>query len=254
MNMDLSSQELFHFTKYENLNRILKVKSFFPRYNLEFTVLSESYKRRAALLPIAMVCFCDIPLELSNNHRKRYGNSGIVLSEKWKIKNGLNPIIYIQKESTLANIFANLANIPETFLPLIFDYSKDIRVPRVFSETTENLQNLTYFLKQFENNEEIRIDYEGKIRIFEKRKFYDEREWRYIPFVAKLQNELFLNIRDFDDSEKLRIANKRLEKYKLDFALDDIKYLVVEKDIERDELLELLGTKNEIEIRVLPTS
>ena len=252
--MDLSSQELFHFTKIENLKKILECQSFYPRYNLEFTLLSNNYNRRAALLPIAMVCFCDIPFKLSKNHRIRYGNSAIVLSEEWKIKNGLNPIMYIQKDSRLANIFANLANIPDNFLTLINDYQKDLRIPSTLSGITENLLHLTYFLKQVENKKEIRINYEGKTRTFEKRKFYDEREWRYIPFEAKLNNELSLRIWDFDIQDNLDAANKRLEKYKLDFTLDDIKYLVVEKDSERNELLKLLKAKNkiiDIDIRIV---
>ncbi len=239
--MNLSSNELFHFTEFKYLKSILVSKSFFPRYNLEFTHLSDSFQRRAAFLPIAMVCFCDIPFEHSLTHRKRYGNHGIVLTENWKLKKGLNPIIYIQSESFLANIFANFVNMTNGFIPLIENKENEIKVPLTLANVGNNLTYLTYFLKQFENKNQKMIDYEGKIRVFEKRKFYDEREWRYIPFEADNKNELLISIQDYDNPNKLEQANKSLEKYKLTFELDDIKYLIVNNKKEKQELNNLVN-------------
>jgi len=252
--MDISSNELFHFTKFQNLRLILLTQSLLPRYNLEFTVLSHDWTRKAALLPVPMVCFCDIPFELSKNHRNRYGNSGIVFTEEWKIKTGLNPMIYIQKDSLLGNILADLKNCPDSFLSLINDYPKDYRISQTLNRIAKDLKHISYFLKQFENKEEINIQYENKIRTFEKRKFYDEREWRYIPFKAELNEELFISIWDYDDKSKLKNANLRMEKYKLTFELSDIKYLIVEKESEKKELTDFLCKTNNdenLEIKVL---
>lgn len=251
--MNLSSNELFHFTKFKYLKSILKSKSFFPRFNLEFTHLSENFQRRAAFLPIAMVCFCDIPFEHSLTHRKRYGNHGIVLTENWKLKKALNPIIYIQSESFLANIFANFINMTNDFIPLMENKKNEIKVPLTLANVGNNLTYLTYFLKQFENKNQKMINYEGKIRVFEKRKFYDEREWRYIPFEADNKNELLISIQDFDNPNKLEKANKSLEKYKLTFELDDIKYLIVNNKKEKEELNNLVNEKfnQKIEIKII---
>nr|WP_321453071.1 abortive infection system antitoxin AbiGi family protein [uncultured Carboxylicivirga sp.] len=220
--MTLSTNELFHFTKYEYLKSIMESKAFLPRYNLEFTYLSEKYQNKAALLPVAMVCFCDIPLELSKKHRERYGNHGIVLSESWKLRNGLNPVYYIQKESSLANVLADLVSSTESFIPIIQNNKKDINIPLTLGKVGHNLTYFSYFLKQFENKRETTVHYAGKIRTFEKRRFYDEREWRYIPFDALQNDELFLPIQYFDDETQLNIAHNRLEKYKLNFDYSDI--------------------------------
>lgn len=234
--MNLSSNELFHFTKFEYLKLIIESKSFLPRFNLEFTHLSNSFEHKAALLPIAMVCFCDIPFEHSKKHRERYGNYGIVLTEKWKLAKGLNPIFYVQSESFLANIFANFASMTSKFIPIMENKEYGIEIPLTLGKVGKNLTYLTYFLKQFENKKSVLIDYEGKIRKFEKRRFYDEREWRYIPFKADNKNELFITIWEFDNPTGLENAHKNLEKYKLLFEFDDIKYLIVNNEIEKKEL------------------
>jgi hypothetical protein len=251
--MNLSSNELFHFTEFKYLKSILESKSFLPRFNLEFTHLSDSFQRRSAFLPIAMVCFCDIPFEHSKTHRKRYGNHGIVLTENWKLMKALNPIIYIQSESFLANIFANFVNMTNDFIPLMENKENEIKVPLTLANVGNNLTYLTYFLKQFENKTKKMIEYEGKIRVFEKRKFYDEREWRYIPFEADNKNELLISIQDYDNLNKLEQANKNLEKYKLDFELDDIKYLIVNNKKEKQELNNLINEifKQKIDIKIV---
>ncbi|MBK8368182.1 MAG: hypothetical protein IPL10_12400 [Bacteroidetes bacterium] len=75
----LSSDELFHFTKFENLLSILD-QGFQPRYNLEHTFLSDMYKRPSAIAAIPMVCFCDIPLDMVEEHSTKYGKCGLVLT------------------------------------------------------------------------------------------------------------------------------------------------------------------------------
>jgi len=238
--MNLSTNELFHFTSYENLKSIISTKSFLPRYNLEFTYLSENYQNKAAFLPVAMVCFCDIPLELSKNHRIRYGNHGIVLSEEWKLKNGLNPVHYIQKESSLANVIADLVSATGNFIPIIQNNKNDLEIPITLGRVGHNLTYFSYFLKQFENKKEVTVNYEGKIRKFEKRRFYDEREWRFIPFEALQNDELFLPFQYFDNKEILDIAHKRLEKYKLIFEASDLKFLIVETYEQKVEIESLI--------------
>ena len=247
--MELSSNELFHFTRFEFLKSIVNNKAFIPRYCLEFTHLSNSYNYKAALLPVAMVCFCDIPFDKTKKHRERYGNYGIVLSEKWKLNKGLNPIFYVQSESFLANVFANFASMTPSFIPIIKNKEYGIEVPLTLAKVGKNLTYITYFLKQFENKKKVIIDYEGKIRTFEKRKFYDEREWRFIPFEADNKDELFISIWDYDNPEKLSLAHKKLEKYKLTFDYDDVKYLIATTEKEKKELEAL--TENKLEIKLL---
>jgi len=246
--MSLSSNELFHFTKFENLKGIIDSKAFFPRYCLEFTFLSNLFERQASLLPVAMTCFCDIPYELSHHHRERYGNHAIIMNENWKISRKLNPIMYIQPESSVAELLADFTNTAIGFTPLIADENNDIAVAKSLGAVTRKLTRLQYFIKQFENKEEVIIEYAGKHRKFEKRRFYDEREWRYVPSP----DDFFflpLEIHEYDDEDKLNEANNRLKQYSLTFEYSDVKYLIVQNEIERQEIIKLIGN-NKIDIRL----
>jgi len=42
-----------------------------------------------------MVCFCDIPIQLSVQHQKAYGSYVIGVSKDWGKKVGLTPLLYI---------------------------------------------------------------------------------------------------------------------------------------------------------------
>ena len=153
--------------------------------------------------------------------------------------------LYIQFDSFLANVLSDLNNSAEDFIPLIQDYSKDKRVHDIFPRIADNLRFMSYHIKQIENKKELKIDYEGKIRIFEKRKFYDEREWRFIPFEAETSDELFLTIWDFDNKEKLEKANERMKKYPLLFDVSDIEYILVQNEEEKEEILKLVDIQEE---------
>jgi hypothetical protein len=252
--MNLSSNELFHFTKFDYLKSIVETKSFIPRFSLEFTRLSDSFQHKATFLPVAMVCFCDIPFQHSEEHRKRYGNHGIVLTENWKMKKKLNPVFYIQSESFLAAVFSNFTSMTPDFYPIIDSQDYGEKIPYMLSRIGNNLTYLTYFVKQFENKLETPVHYNGKlVGVYEKRRFYDEKEWRFIPFEAENNNELFLEFDDYLDTEKLKAANQKLEKYKLTFEIDDIEYLIVNSVAEKNVLEDIIWKKFEktVEIKVI---
>ena len=83
--MNISLNTLFHFTdKIENVIGILK-EGFRPHFCLEDLNDFVSRDERIEYLEwaIPMVCFCDIPLSQSTNHREHYGNYGIGLSKEW---------------------------------------------------------------------------------------------------------------------------------------------------------------------------
>jgi hypothetical protein len=96
----VSSNTLFHFTpKREYLLNILQ-NNFRPRYCLEdFTCLKPEATSFAYALP--MTCFCDLPLSQTGKHLNMYGRYGVGLTKQWGKRSGLNPVLYVQKDSSL---------------------------------------------------------------------------------------------------------------------------------------------------------
>jgi len=106
---NISSNSLFHFTS--NLNSLTGIleNNFVPRYCLEETLLNENLDRSRIVGAIPMVCFCDISLGQINNHIKMYGSYGIGMSKEWGMKKKLNPLIYINQNSKLADSISEMA-------------------------------------------------------------------------------------------------------------------------------------------------
>jgi len=96
--MALKSNVLTHFTNsINNLENIL-TNNFIPKLSLEnYKIFFNNDKK----IYIPMICFCDIPLHLIHTHIGDYGSYGLGLSKKWGIKNKLNPVIYLEKDSIL---------------------------------------------------------------------------------------------------------------------------------------------------------
>ena len=106
--MSLSTNSVIHYTdSLSNIKGILK-NGFRIKYCLETFISKESYFSGA----FAMVSFCDIPLSETKNHIKSYGGYGIGLSKEWATENGMNPVLYIDKDSIVGEISATFSLDP----------------------------------------------------------------------------------------------------------------------------------------------
>lgn len=93
--MGLSSNSVIHFTrKISSLKGILS-NDFAIRYCLEEIHSQNEFIK----LLIPMVSFCDIPFSQIITQVNSYGSYGIGLSKKWAESNGLNPVLYLEKNS-----------------------------------------------------------------------------------------------------------------------------------------------------------
>jgi hypothetical protein len=68
-------------------------------------------------------------------------------------------------------------------------------------------------------------------------RFYDEREWRYVPTPEQLKNvgcppRTVMVKEEFTDKSYVSEQNRKLEGCKLVFTPDDIRYLIVDKEKE----------------------
>jgi len=114
-----------------------------------------------------MVAFCDIPFSQIIQHVTSYGSYGIGLSKKWAESKGLNPVLYLEKNSNLAS------NIVENLYKALKEGS-----PKNIIEFTLETQKSRDFLRYLKNYQGDLIR-SGKITHKDYR-FSDEREWRYV--------------------------------------------------------------------------
>ena len=223
--MGISANSLFHFTSTkDNLLSILE-NYFWPHYSLNGI---KSLKDKKIDRSYPMVSFCDIPLSQIKGHIKIYGDYAIGLSKEWGIENKVCPVLYYYKNSSfwdgMREIIDNIRSYNESYEQLKVG-ALTITVYRKLYEG--------YLFRNYEN------DY-----LDEKIRFYDEREWRYVPPVTELRKEkiaVLLSKKQENISKIETYEDKMKKKFRLKFSPKDVKYIIVRDDDEILELSESLG-------------
>jgi len=230
--MNVSANTLFHFTsKKEHLLNILK-KGFYPRYCIEDVKLSfeEKYQQLANTeIAIPMVCFCDIPLSQISSHTRKFGPYAVGMAIEWGIKNGLNPLMYVAPDSNPIKIFRD--SISDSISYLLGQYNENNSESKKLRELADHIMYLIRYLKPYEGKKWDGNEFNGELM-----KFYDEREWRYIPDFYEMKKrsvEPVLEKSQYLDKTRMKEYNRVLtENFKLDFTPKDIRYIIVEKEEE----------------------
>lgn len=240
----VSSDYLFHFTpKNENLISILR-NYFMPFYcmeKLDYLDLKDSSSNYFEMA-FPLVCFCDIPNPLQETHRNKFGSYGIGLDKSWGIKNRLTPIVYTHRNTIISS---NLKYFVELYSKL-----KNNGLPE--SDLSGLKNHISYLMMHYKSYEGYA--YNKREKRFEKEiiRFYDEREWRYIPLNC---NNLKLNLKrdEYETIELLNEENEKIQKCnKLVFQISDIKYLYLKDESEIHPFLNALSDKySEDDLNVL---
>ena len=187
---------------------------------------------------VPMMCFCDIPLSNVTKHSKIYGRYAIGLRKGWGTKNNINPIIYTYINSEIANQFFHLSGTLWT--------NKDDSIKQL----NNHLAHIFSFVKPYEG------PFMRHGQSYPNFRFYDEREWRYVP---KFQNAPVPGPfppwlkKDINFSEEsLKKLNQEILHHKLPpmclrFGSEDIKHIVLDKEneIQRfvDDVMDLNSSK-----------
>ena len=214
---------------------------------------------------IPMVSFCNIPIRDVENYMY-YGDYGLGFNMEWAIKNKLSPVIYVHQNSD----FLNLQNISIKNIPLAISEVVLNEVLKnsftVFTEndsiyffkklvTDLNKSNTRYrqFTKFWKNEVCFKITHEefkGEIPTTITINSYNEREWRYVPFVDNkefdeiiYQNKEGKNNPDYNKFKKETKPHFTEEKHMLKFNLNDLKYIIVKNKLEIEQITKVLSIK-----------
>lgn len=229
MEIKESSDSLFHFTsKYENIVSILneKFKPFFCIEDLSF--MYDNSRKMTFAIP--MVCFCDIPIERHKPHKEKYGGYGIGLKKVWGINNGLNIVNYSYNLSYRSSSFRILTNL--------YTEIRSININEWITKFNNSFSLLLMTTKPYEG---LKFDNVSKLWSKEIYRFYDEREWRYLP-LADGENWSYC-LYDYDGNhekffDEIKEGQHKLQtNHKLNFCVDDIEFIFLKTKDEKKKLL-----------------
>lgn len=214
--MALSSNSIIHFTNSKSALKGILESHFTVSYCKEKIHFDNNYVTPV----IPMVSFCDIPLSEVKKHIKSYGNYGVGLTKEWAIKQKLNPVLYIDKNSILSS---SLSHIIDSFLAGT-NYENDL------TKEQKAIVDIFRYMKNYQAN----LERNGRVEE-ENYRFSDEREWRFVPDHHKKIVPLY-NLSDYEEKK----IPKLLEGVSLTFEPNDIKYIIIDNDDEIKEFVRLL--------------
>jgi hypothetical protein len=257
--MNNSSNSIFHFTdSFEIIKSILSDK-FYGSYCKE----SINYNGKKAPVIIPMISFCDIPLK-SVSQKTKYGKYGIGMSKRWAINNRLNPVLYLEKNSSLAkttiesfngntllnDYLHNEIDVIGLEMDEVGDKIKQGQLPKEeLSKVKNKVKNLTAILKGLHHSiyslyftKHFSDDLERNGRITRNYKFYDEREWRYVPDSESDLAKYNMGEQQYKEWRENNKIKPILESVYLEFKPHDIEFVIVEKKSEKKRMAEYIKT------------
>lgn len=212
----VSSKTLFHYTStLDAVKAILKSKGFWPMYCIEYGWSEDFY------FAVPQCSFCDIPLSLIKSHVKKYGHFGIGMSKSWGIKKGLSPVMYQITTSgygrKLKKKFEKICN----------------------GESQDQVRRELAFMKAY-RGVNYRKDETAKNGLKRMRgyKYYDEREWRFVPNMEEYDDYVRPLAGISDDTSGL---NEKTKDKMCKFEYGDIKYIIVDKQADKALLMKYIG-------------
>lgn len=227
--MAISTTSVIHYTdRIANLKSILTSQAFKLKYCCEELDISLDTPLSSA---IPMVSFCDIPLSEIKNHIDSYGSYGIGLTKSWAKKSGLNPVLYLEKESKLSTL---LRNQVDRIMESLEREEKGENIDEGTQSLKSDFLKLISYCKNYEG-----ALIRGKVNE-ESYRFYDEREWRYVPTKEDLGKASYIIHADKYKPEKTKY-NNTLKNIQLSFAFSDITYLIVDNENDIPEILTTLN-------------
>lgn len=255
---------LFHFTKtFDVLTTILekgiRYSYAFEQHSYYENINMEEEERGSA---IPMICFCDIPLLRTNEHRRRYGNYAIGLDKRYSkyYTFNLNPILYVhsaQIRKSVQSLFDSNIDLYNKLIKEVKDikvkydegkYSEGDKV--ALKEMMESLYNNTYMT---DNLLGMSKPYSSFNSDNEEVCYYDEREWRSISLKRDENFPWECNI-SYDDFKKNKLVwNNRIEQSNNGYLVGItglfhyvISHIIVDKEKEVQDMIRFIMSSEKI--------
>ena len=220
---------LVHMTQsWEVLELILK-EGLKPSYCAETLTNNTDYKK--ACFP--MISFSNVSMSDAVQFQCSYGTLGIALSADWGKKNGLNPVLYLERSSDITNEIVN--GFGEIATHSIGSLELSLSGGNNSAKGVLTRQMIKVFAHS--KNYDGELVRNGKLES-ECYRFGLEREWRKV--IMEKQAPYFLV---GDDIQKKKEFNAKIEHLRYDFELQDLEGVIVETEGEKTAALTILAEK-----------
>lgn len=225
--MGLSSNILWHQTDKDGFKDILKSKCLTCSYCLEF-FLDKQHK-----IGFPMISLSDIPIADIEEYLDQYGGYSFGFSRDWVIKSGFNPVWYCEK--------SNQATRQHT--RMLYDRFKN--PPKNNNDDIVPILTLLFYYGAYMKEIEGPLTVKSKNLIYTNYRFYDEREYRFVPDYNELLNKGVKPIVDEGQYNhyKEEHGNTHLN-ISLPFTFNDLKIIIVKTDKQVKKLKKLFKEKD----------
>ena len=201
--MAISTNSIIHYT--DKLDSLLGIIS--EGFRIKFcSEIMQSPEYRINLM-VPMISFCDIPFSSFQDHIQAYGSYGIGLSKQWAYRNGINPVLYMSKGSSINRKYLNY--MAET-------------IPK---KTKADIKALDFMKQLIVYAKNYQADLERKDTKIENYRFYNEREWRYI---LEYHNRKKVSAVFGENKADKASLNESIVDARVGFDVDEITYIIVE--------------------------
>lgn len=221
--MGLSSNTLLHQTDYYGLTGIIKDRGFKVLYSFEEIKSPSPFPFKYAF---PMISFSDIPFSELSSHLYKYGGFSIGIKREWIINNFFSPVCYYSSSSEL------LRDIIER---VVFYQIKLVNGETISDDERKDCELIIRTLSYVKN-------YEGPLKLKKKKKQYsnyrfsDEREWRFVPSIAELNDDINNLILSESNYQQRDTYISRIGKPIIPITINDIRYIIVEKEHQIEDL------------------
>lgn len=220
-------KHIIHFTsEFDKLKSILTSQSLRLHYCKEEFYLGD---KRISSAAHPMISFSEYEISTIDNEKITYGMFGIAFSKSWIDKHRIHPVLYIDKNSIVANSLADLLKA---------------RRKNAKTQLSPNIRLSIMTIKCFTKNGKGYNSY-FKLKDFD---FRSENEWRYVPTKKQIGGKLISQDRS-KYMERHDFYNDQLLGYPLKFTIEDIEIVFVKSDEQLKEVKDLFSI-DEHKVRV----
>ena len=212
--MGLSSNVLWHQTRREAFFEILKSRKLYVSYSQE-----EVFPQLRVAFP--MICLCDLPLSEFASNNWTYGEYAIGFTREWAIRKGFNPVCYYHHQS----------NLMQQMYKLVSDAN---------NSGLDGVLKMAIYLLSY--NKPVEGQLITSNREYHNYRFYDEREYRMVPYFTLLKgNKHMLSMEEYASYKKTHKGKSLLDEVSIEFDYDDINYIVVKSDMNVAQTKKIFG-------------